>query len=220
MLNLPFYLKPSVKLMRKGVAYLDEAELLAIVFGRGSSGKNALVLAQEVLSKCNLTEFNKLGFVALEKLCCGKGKAMQVLAVIELAKRYMLLENKGFGSVVTCAKDVYALFSWMKDLEQEQFYVVLLDTKHQIIKKELVTVGLLNSSLIHPREVFKLAIRENACAIILVHNHPSGSVVPSSEDLSVTSNLVKAGSLLGIEVLDHVIIGDGYWSWNEKNEVL
>ena len=124
----------------------------------------------------------------------------------------------GFKKSIGCSKDVYDMFKdELVSLKKEHFFVLLLDTKNRIIKKELVSVGTLNSSIVHPREVFRSAIRESANSIILIHNHPSGDCEPSDEDVSITERLVEIGCLLDVSVLDHVVVGlDGYWSWKES----
>ena len=144
---------------------------------------------------------------------------MKLLSIVELSKRYNKLVKGGYNKKpINSAKDVYDIFvDEMRPYKKEVLKVVLLDTKNVPISIKEVSVGTLNSSLIHPREVFKDAIKESANSIILVHNHPSGNCEPSSEDIEMTKLLVQAGEHLGVKVLDHVIIGKKkYWSWKEN----
>ncbi|MBS3150539.1 DNA repair protein RadC [Candidatus Woesearchaeota archaeon] len=141
------------------------------------------------------------------------------MSIVELSKRYNKLVKGGYNKKpINSAKDVYDIFvDEMRPYKKEVLKVVLLDTKNVPISIKEVSVGTLNSSLIHPREVFKDAIKESANSIILVHNHPSGNCEPSSEDIEMTKLLVQAGEHLGVKVLDHVIIGKKkYWSWKEN----
>ncbi|MBT6995657.1 DNA repair protein RadC [Candidatus Woesearchaeota archaeon] len=218
--DLPSFNKPSSKLLKQGASSLDTAELLSIIFGKGDKKESALEISNRLLKKYNLHKFEELGFTELLKECNNDiGKAFRIQALIELSKRYNKLVNHGYKRKITSAKDVYDYFvdSYGKR-KKEYFLCLYLDTKNFIIKDSVVSVGTLNSSLVHPREVFKSAIKESANSIILVHNHPSGDCSPSSEDERVTEIFREAGELLGISVLDHVIVGKcDYWSWKENN---
>jgi len=218
--DLPKFNKPSSKLLKQGPSALDTAELLSIIFGVGNKKESALELSNRLLKKYNLHKFEELGFNELLKECNDDiGKVFRIQALIELSKRYNKLVNNGYKRRISSAKDVYDYFvdSYGKR-KKEHFLCLYLDTKNKIIKDEVISIGTLNSSLVHPREVFKTAIKESANSIILVHNHPSGDVSPSLEDEKITENFRKAGELLGIRVLDHVIIGQNqYFSFNEEN---
>jgi DNA repair protein RadC len=209
--------RPRERLLRVGVKNLSTAELLAIVLGSGSKGCNVLSLSEKILSTISLRDFSKksLGdFVKIKGV--GLVKASVLLSLSELSHRG---ERVDFEKVkIKSPKDVFSFFKKeCSSLDREVFYVVLLDTKHKVLSKEVVSVGTLNSAIIHPREVFKSAISWSAHAIILVHNHPSGDPSPSDEDREVTKILMKAGETLGIKVLDHVIIGDNdFWSFKEN----
>src|SRR3989344_674129 len=146
----------------------------------------------------------------------GQNKAMQILAITELGKRYD--QEKNLVKKITCAEDVFKLFHRrLRDKKQEHFYILMLDTKNNIIGEEEVTKGILDVSVIHPREVFKPAIKNSAAKIILVHNHPSGDPTFSFEDKDLTERLIDAGNQIGINVLDHIIIGKDEWgSWKER----
>jgi DNA repair protein RadC len=146
----------------------------------------------------------------------GLAKAARLVAGVELGRR--VCEGRNEREAVKSPSDVYRFFGQrLRHLDREHFMAVLLDTKNRILATELISIGSLDSSLVHPRELFKAAVRHSASAVILVHNHPSGDPAPSSADLACTKRLAEAGRLLGIEVLDHVIIGDGqYVSFRER----
>lgn len=233
MKELPWFNRPGYKLEKKGASSLDDAELMSIILGYGSKEESVLELSNRLINTHNLHKFENLGFkelvsdVANSKLgkdnyVASKVKAMKIFALVELAKRYNKLKNKGFKESINSAKDVYdRLVDKYGSLKKEHFICLYLDTKNKVIKEEVVSVGTLNSSLVHPREVFKVAVRESANSIILVHNHPSGSCEPSVEDIEITKIFFEAGEVLGIRVLDHIIIGKGgYWSWKEKTKTL
>jgi DNA repair protein RadC len=193
--DLPSFNKPSSKLLKHGASKLDTAELLAIIFGKGDKKESALEISNRLLKKYNLHKFEELGFKELLKECNNDiGKAFRLQALIELSKRYNKLVNNGYTRRISSAKDVYEYFvDDLGRLKKEHFICLYLDTKSKIIKDEVISVGTLNSSLVHPREVFKTAIKESANSIILVHNHPSGDVEPSSEDEFITKKFEKYG---------------------------
>lgn len=205
---MPFYNRPGIRLQRKGVFSLSDAELLAIVLGRGDTSENAVDMANRVLKSYNFHKLADLSLPELEKEFRNSVKAMKMTAMFEIFRRTNKLEKHGFTKKIESAEDVYRYFvDGLKEKKKEYFYALFLDTKNRIIQEELVSVGILDASLIHPREVFSQAIRANAKSVLLVHNHPSGECEPSVNDTEVTKTLYDAGELLGIEVLDHVIIG-------------
>jgi DNA repair protein RadC len=220
MKEIPWFNRPWTKLKRKGAHTLDDAELLSMIMMRGNKENNCLELSNRLLEKHNLHEFGFCGLKELKSLLGEEVKAFQILAIAELCKRYSKLKNKGFKTVIETSSDVYNHFKEdLKNKKKEYFYAILLDVRQAVICKELISVGTINQSFAHPREVFRKAIQEAASSIILVHNHPSGDKKASKEDLKITKKLVKAGELLGIKVLDHVIIGeDGYWSYTESED--
>ena len=210
--EMPFYNRPGVRLKRKGVSSLSDSELLAVVLGRGDFTENAVDQANRVLSGFNFDKLAQLSLPELEKEFRNSVKAMKINAMFEIFRRTNRLKNKGFKAKIKTAEDVFNFYKdELEDKNKEHFYALLLDTKNRIISEQLISVGTLNASLIHPREVFNPAIKASANAIILVHNHPSGDCKPSKEDENVTKILKDAGDLVGIKVLDHVIVGeDGF----------
>ncbi len=225
-LDLPNFNKPSSKLKKYGASKLGTDELLAIIFGKGGHGESAIDISNRVLKKYNLSGIEELGFSELLKFLKGsRGKAdtadyvraMKLFSLIELSKRYNRLVNHGYKRKITNAKDVYDYLDSYGKLKKEYFLCLYLNTKNIIIKDEVISIGTLNASLVHPREVFKTAIKESANSIILVHNHPSGDSTPSKQDFEVTKALMKAGGTLDIPVVDHVIIGsEKYYSFKER----
>lgn len=217
--ELPPDSRPRERLLARGAVYLSDAELLAILLRTGSQGQTAVELAASLLSAGGglraLVEYSAEELAAFKGV--GMAKATQIKAAVELGRRVSSLSPEE-RPVIRCPEDVVQLVrEEMRFLDRENFRVLCLNTKNQVVSSDLVSVGSLNASLVHPREVFKLAVSRSAAALILVHNHPSGDPQPSKEDLEVTRRLVQAGQLLGIEVLDHVIIGGcEYVSLREK----
>jgi DNA repair protein RadC len=208
--------KPREKLSKKGVKALRDYELLAILLGSGTKDKDVLKLSKEIVK---LFEEDFEG-ITLEKLVAihglGVAKAAQILSAIELSKRYIIKQNK----TITKPEDIYAELQEYKNKKQEYFIVITLDGANHIIEKRVISIGTLNRSLVHPREVFADALTDRAAAIIISHNHPSGELEASSEDLHVTKRLQEAGKLLGIEVLDHVIFTkDGFLSLADEGQI-
>lgn len=215
--DIPWFNRPGFKLTRNGVHSLDDAELLAIIFGIGNRDENAIELSNRLLKKYNFNKLENLSVKELAKEFKSYNKALQLLSLIEICKRYNKLVNKGYTKTIKSAKDVYNIFvDKFREYKQESLNIIILDTKNNIINIKEISIGTLNSSLIHPREVFKEAIKQSAFSIILVHNHPSGDPKPSKEDIEMTRKIIEAGKLLNILVLDHVIIGkDKFWNWLE-----
>jgi DNA repair protein RadC len=207
--DIPWYNRPGMRLKKKGVSTLSDAELLAVVIGRGNKEENAVDISNRVLKSHNFNKLSNLTFHELEDQFKNQVPAMKMLAMFEIFRRANKLTRKGYKASIKTAKDVYSYFvDELQEKNKEFFYALLLDTKNKIIGEELISVGTLNSSLIHPREVFNPAIKASANSIILVHNHPSGDCEPSEEDEKMTKKINEGGDLLGIKVLDHVIIGN------------
>lgn len=219
--DLPLNERPREKLLKYGVGSLSNAELIAIIIRTGHLEDTAIDLANKILSIDSLG-ISFLSNATVEELTrvrgVGQCKAAQIVAAIELGKR---ISNYGRNSKLKVDSPVVIadlLMEEMRCLNKEHFRVVLLNTKNQIISIEEISVGNLNSSIVHPREVYNVAIRRSANSIILIHNHPSGDSTPSTEDINVTHRLVDAGNIIGIRVLDHIIIGDNnYISFKQKN---
>ncbi len=217
MKDLPDGERPRERICRLGPEALSTAELLAVALRTGSGGKTALDLAGQLLGVGREVAGpgRELGYLAgapVEELCrvrgVGRAKAAQVKAALELGKRAAAEVGRA-GTPVRSPSDVgNLLIKEMRRLDKEQFRVVLLNTKNRMVGVELVSVGSLNESIVHPREIFKPAVRKSAAAVILAHNHPSGDPSPSPEDVDVTRRLIEAGRILGIEVLDHIVVGE------------
>ncbi len=210
--------RPRERFLLSGPATLSPAELLAIILRTGSQSINIVDLCHEIISRFTLEKLVNVTITELQEIKgIGQAKAMQIVAIFELNKRlhYSRNHNKKFQA----AKDIFDYMSGrLPDETKEHLFVLHLNTKNQIIKTEVVSVGTLNAALIHPREVFKSAIKESAHAIILVHNHPSGDVEPSNADKDITKQLKDASKCLQIELLDHVIISKTEWfSFRERS---
>jgi len=201
--------RPRERLKLRGAAALTEAELVAILLRTGMKGISVVELSQQILREFGSLE--GLARTPLEVIAKIKGvgetKAIQLKAAFELARR-LSDSSRGKQRIVSSPEDAAAMMREdMRSLDREEFRVLLLNTKNALIKKCEVSRGSLNASIVEPREVFKDAIAASAASMILVHNHPSGDPTPSSEDIAVTKRLVKAGDLLNIAVLDHIILG-------------
>src|SRR5437762_4597522 len=213
--ELPRSERPRERLIDFGASALSTAELLAILLGSGGAGRTALQVGQSVLSQAG----GALRWIARQPVAAltavpgvGTARAVAIHASLELGRR-MAAEGRDDGSPIRSPREVVAYFApRMEDLPVEEFHVAILDTQYRLERDVTVTRGILNSSLVHPREVFREAIAERAAAIILVHNHPSGDPTPSAEDRLVTEQLVAAGRLLDIPVHDHVIVGRGRYT--------
>ena len=203
--------RPRERLLAKGPEALSDAHLLAILLRTGRRDSSAVQVALEVLSRVG--GVGGLAGCGIEELCAipgiGPAKAAQLKAALALGRRSMAVPLST-GTRIGSSGDLFKHFHpALRDLKHEVFKVVLLDAKNQVIKEMTVSEGSLTLSIVHPREVFALAVRESAAAILVLHNHPSGDPTPSQEDRQLTDRLVAAGRLLGIRVLDHVILGDG-----------
>ncbi len=211
---------PRERIAKFGVEVLSNAELLAAIIGTGSQQKSVLELSAEIFG--HLPEgLKSFDGITLEELKLvdgvGNGKACQILASVELGKRVYQNSSELLRKISSPSDVSDLLMSELRYKKQEHFKTLILDTKNQIISIETITIGTLNASLVHPREVFNLAIRKSAHGIILVHNHPSGHPEPSKEDLLLTERLVESGKIIGISILDHIIIGDGrFYSFKEQ----
>src|SRR5271170_7030656 len=201
--------RPRERLKERGAAALLDAELIAILLRTGMKGTSAVQLAQQLLQKfVTLDELARAPVEAIAKTKgVGETKAIQLKAAFELARR-LSSSSREKQRIVSSPQDAAAVVrEEMRTLDREEFHVLLLNTKNGLIKRTPISRGSLNASIVEPREVFKDAIAASAASMILVHNHPSGDPTPSAEDITVTKRLVKAGELLNISVLDHIILG-------------
>lgn len=217
--DLPAEERPREKLERRGAADLTNRELLAVLLRTGTRRRSALSLADHVLTKAG--GLRGLARTRLEDLCriegVGPAKAAQILAGVELGRRLLTLGPEERPPVRSPGEAAGLVMPEMRFLAKEHFRALLLDTKNRVLASELVSIGTLNTSLVHPRELFRRAVQACAAAVILVHNHPSGDPTPSAEDLALTKRLVEVGKIMGIEILDHLIIGDNrYVSLKER----
>jgi DNA repair protein RadC len=220
--RLPATERPRERLSRLTPRALSDRELLAILIETGHAGsdarpaRSALEVASELLARFSTqpgaAPLRRIMTSSVGELAAipgiGPAKATKVLAALDLGRR-AVEEERAARERVRCAADVYALMRLgLRDLAHEEFHVLLLNTQNEVLRNLQVTRGTLDASLVHPREVFRAAIAEAAASVILVHNHPSGDPTPSAEDRAVTRQLRSAGSIVGIEVLDHVVIGE------------
>jgi len=208
--------KPREKLIRKGPNALKDFELMAVLLGSGIAGKDVIKLSKEIIALFE-KGFESLDLNSLANIHgMGPAKAAQILAAIELSKRYLIKQNKK----ITSAEDVYSELKEYRNKKQEYFLVLTLNGASHLIEKRIISIGTLNQSLVHPREVFADAIGDRAAGIIIAHNHPSGQLEASHEDKMVTKRIKEVGKIMGIELLDHVILTkDGYLSLREEGIV-
>ncbi len=213
--DMPRVERPREKLMRYGPGKLADEELLALLLRTGARGKGVLELAGELLRRFGGAELAKAGFAELKAAPgLGPARACEIAAAFELGRRYLGGKKAG---IYLKPRDIWEELRDIRDQKKEHFVVFFLDTRNQEIKREIVSIGTLNYNLVHPREVFEPAVKNLAASVIVAHNHPSGCLEPSDEDLSLTKRLAQAGKLLGIELLDHVIVArEGFMSFKQK----
>ncbi len=209
--DLPVSERPRERLQKFGVEALSAQEILSLILGRGIAGESVAVTAQRLLSQFG--SIKGLANASLEELARIKGigpaKASQIKAAFELANRMEGYPESGKKPLVKTPEEVVSLVKGsLKGKKKEHFQVLLLDTRSQLIKISEISVGSLDTSIVHPREVFKEALSASAASVIFVHNHPSGDPSPSEDDIKLTERLARAGEVMGIDVLDHVIIGN------------
>jgi DNA repair protein RadC len=217
--DLPESERPRERLQKHGPEALSAQELLALVIGRGVSRKSVMTIAQELVSKFG--NIKAISEATLEELSQIKGigfaKAVQIKACFELGKRQDLEPELKDFDIKDPQSVVKAIRASIKDKAKEHFKLILLNARNKIIGISTISIGSLNASIVHPREVFKDAIVHNAYSVVLAHNHPSGDPEPSEDDLTMTKRLIGAGKILGIEVLDHIIITkNGYFSFKDR----
>lgn len=218
--DLPLDDRPREKLMLRGAQNLSDAELIAILLRTGTKGQTVLEIAQSMLKKFgNLACLASLSVDAIRQVKGIKNdKAATLAAAFEISRRAGLYSRLQYNTKIASPKDVADIFiPRLRDEVKEHFMVVCLNSANRIIRSSVISVGCLNSSVVHAREIFKVAIENNSANIILLHNHPSGNCEPSAEDIAVTRKLVEAGKILDILVFDHIIIaGNSFTSFVER----
>ena len=215
--DLPEADRPREKLIKKGSQNLKDEELLAILLGTGVEGKNVLEVAKQILRKCSKKRLLKMKYEDLSKIKgIGPAKACTILAAVELVKRALKIGEETLP-IIRSTKDVIAQAVYMRDKTREHLMTIYLNARNEMIFKKPMFIGTLNANLVHPREIFQEALKQNAASVILVHNHPSGDPEPSQDDLEITKRILEAGKIMGIDVLDHVIITKNkIFSFKEK----
>ena len=209
--------RPRERLIKYGISSLSNEDLLAILLKTGTKDKSAKDLANDLLIKLgSIKSLEDMNYHSLSKIKgIGEAKACTILTAIELGKRIAEDANKLYNIQVNSSEIVYKYFNNLfRNKKQEYFYAVYLDNKKKVIDTKLLFIGTLNYSIVHPREIFKEALLLSASSIICIHNHPSGNIEPSKEDIDLTNRLVNVGKMIGITVVDHLIIGSNrYYSF-------
>ena len=211
---------PREKLIKHGPMALSNAELLAIILRVGNKNQNVIELSREILRKFSIKDLSEINYTQITKFSGIKqSKATQIIACFELARR--LSEYKINNASIKSSKDIADLVTpEIRYKKKEHLIGIYLDTRNKVIRKEIISIGTIDMSLIHPREIFMPAVESGAKSVILVHNHPSGNPAPSADDIKVTKRIIDSGSLLGIEMLDHIIIGgNDYLSMKDKGMI-
>ena len=210
--DLPAHNRPREKLKERGASALTDEELVAAILGRGVEGQSLVTISKNVAKLIRKHREN----LSVEHLTAVRGmglaKAAQILSAFELARRHLIKDTVK----ITGAQDVMPLLADIADKKQEHFVCISLNGAHEVIKKRIVTIGLVDRSQVHPREVYADVISDRAAAVIFAHNHPSGDLKPSNSDLKIHEQLTEAGKILGLRILDHIIVTQkGYFSFQE-----
>lgn len=212
MKDLPQQIRPYEKCFTKGAAALSDAELLAVLLRTGSKEESSIGLAYRILSECAGGDLAGLCRLGVDKLCrikgIGKVKAIQLLSAIELGRRLMTAERREKLNFTSPDQIAAYFMPRLKDEKQENVWILLLDGKCRVLHEEKIYEGTVKAALISPREIFITALEKEAVYLFLLHNHPSGDPTPSNDDFSMTKRIRESGKLIGIELLDHIIIGD------------
>jgi DNA repair protein RadC len=208
MKDIPHVDRPRERLIKLGPDALRDSELLAVIIGSGTRGYNALRVAQKLLKKYSGQELCKATVKELQSnQGVGEARACQLTAAFEFSRRF-LLQDDGETVIIRTPSDVYKATYELRKAKKEYLLALYLNARNRLIKKEIISIGSLNANIVHPREVFEPAVAVAAASLILVHNHPSGQPDPSDDDISLTKRLVLAGEIMGIEILDHIIVGE------------
>lgn len=220
--DLPLENRPRERLKKYGSSYLTDEELLAIILRNGTKDKNVLTVAREIIVTIGIDNINSSTINKLKAIKgVGEIKALTLLAAIELGKRSLSsIERK--RKVIKSSSDTYLHFKEeLVNSKQEKLLAIFLDTKKCVISSKVIFIGTANKSLVHPRDIFREALDANAVSIIIMHNHPTGDITPSMEDDLFTSKLVSIGKMIGINVIDHLIIGNNkYYSYSDKGMIV
>lgn len=219
--NIPEFERPRERFLKFGAENLSNSELISILLNNGTKNISVKELSDSILR--NINDISELKNMTLSKLKEIKGigdvKAITLLSALELGKRVYYRKNVSKIKMNSADK----IYNYMKDelygKNQEYFYALYLDSKKNLIDKKLLFIGTINKSIVHPREIFKYAYLLSASSIICIHNHPSGDPLPSNEDVILTNNLKKIGDMQGIPVIDHIIIGNNYYSFFENGDI-
>ena len=221
--DLPVYERPRERLLKLGVEAMSTQELLAIIMGRGIKGHSVLSIVQELFNRFgnlkNMSMASIADFDAVKGI--GTTKAAQIKAVFELSRR-IERESDEVNVITQIIKKPVDVLKVVQPIlrgkKREHFLLLSLNTRNHVIGTQTISIGSLDSSIVHPREVFQAAILDHAASVILIHNHPSGNPEPSEDDIKLTRRLIDSGQTLGIDVLDHIIVSDRiYFSMKEKN---
>jgi DNA repair protein RadC len=210
--------RPRERFKKYGVEALSNTELLSILMRCGTKSKSVMEVSSDLLKIYNMNDFSNINYNVLKDIRgIGEVKAMTLISAIEFGKR--VLNKVDLNKQIRCSNDVYELVK--SDLEnelQEKLLVIFLNTRKYVIDKKIIFIGTVNSSVVHARDVFREAVKCNAVSLILVHNHPAGSIKPSYQDMEMTNKFISIGKLMDIDVIDHLIIGkNSYYSFLESN---
>lgn len=213
--DIPKIEQPREKLEKYGSGKLSDAELLAILLRTGTKDLNVVDLSKKILRKFKNEKISEIDLKEFKRIHgLGAAKACEIVACFELGRRF--LKGKQ-ASILLSPKDVWDRMADIRNSKKEHFVVFYLDSRSQEIEREIISIGTLNESLVHPREVFEPAIIRKAASVIISHNHPSGDLEPSDDDIEITKKLVGAGKILGIKIVDHVIVAkNSFFSFKEK----
>lgn len=219
--DIPIKERPRERFKLYGKENVSNEELLSIILNTGVKNKSVKELSNSILSKMNdISDLKNMTLNNLKKINgIGEAKAIKILAAVELGKRVYYMNNTHNIKMDSPDKIYEYIKGEVEGLEQEHFYALYLDSKKNLIDKKLLFIGTLNRSIVHPRKIFKHAYLLSASSIICVHNHPSGDTIPSKEDMFLTKNLVEIGKMQGIAVVDHIIVGNNYYSFFENGDI-
>lgn len=221
MKDLPAAERPRERLLKYGPETLSDAELLAIILGSGTRGMNVITVCRHILMNMSLKKLSKSTVFELTKMPgIGKTNACRIISVFELSRRLETYSEEPKRKISEPDDIYHYIYPKIREEKQEKFIVVCLDTKNQILSDITIFIGGLDFSIVQPREIFKAALLESAASVILIHNHPSGDPTPSREDIIITNRMIESGKMLGIQVQDHLIIGDGCYISLKQEEFI